>query len=328
MIKVWALEDDRMGSQGQVKGVSAALDKTRYQVTEIKLEHSPFAKLPNRLLGASLWGITKASRQKVDRDFPDLVISGSRRTAPIARWIKKKSKNKAKIIQLMHPGNSGLKDFDLIFVAKHDAHKKSLPNFRFISGSPHRVTPEALKEAKAKWQEEFKNLPKPLTAVIVGGAIKGKAFSIDNAVALGRAIREYVGRIGGSILLTTSRRTGDLPEEAILNYVNKFPNHQYLWGLTPGDNPLMGYLACADSIIVTGDSVSMTSEACGTGKPVFIFTGSNWLTSKHLRFVQSLYDESYAAPLGVDINFRPKRRLDPASFIASEIDGLFSDRLI
>ena len=37
-----------------------------------------------------------------------------------------------------------------------------------------------------------------------------------------------------------------------------------------GDNPYFGYLALADVIIVTCDSVSMISEACSTGKPVYL----------------------------------------------------------
>ena len=36
------------------------------------------------------------------------------------------------------------------------------------------------------------------------------------------------------------------------------------------DNPIMGFYACADRIIVTGDSVSMACEACGSGKPVLV----------------------------------------------------------
>ena len=36
-------------------------------------------------------------------------------------------------------------------------------------------------------------------------------------------------------------------------------------------NPYFGILAHADSLIVTGDSVNMVSEAIATGKPVYIF---------------------------------------------------------
>jgi mitochondrial fission protein ELM1 len=40
----------------------------------------------------------------------------------------------------------------------------------------------------------------------------------------------------------------------------------------PGENPYAGFLAWADRIIVTPDSVNMLSEACATGKPVYTFT--------------------------------------------------------
>jgi mitochondrial fission protein ELM1 len=43
----------------------------------------------------------------------------------------------------------------------------------------------------------------------------------------------------------------------------------YFWDGT-GDNPYFGFLALADYIIVTEDSVSMASEALSTGKPVYI----------------------------------------------------------
>jgi mitochondrial fission protein ELM1 len=36
-----------------------------------------------------------------------------------------------------------------------------------------------------------------------------------------------------------------------------------------GVNPYAGYLAHADRIVVTPDSVNMLSEACATGKPIF-----------------------------------------------------------
>lgn len=54
-----------------------------------------------------------------------------------------------KLIQLMHPGKSGLKDFSLAAVPEHDQGKTPAPNIFYITGCPHRVTPEALAEAPA-----------------------------------------------------------------------------------------------------------------------------------------------------------------------------------
>jgi len=255
--------------------------------------------------------------------LPDLVISGSRRTAPVARWLKKKSQNKTKIVQLLHPDCLGLKEFDAIFLPEHDRNKGQKPNFHFITGAPHRVTEKALNDAKELWHKEFKELPKPLTAVIVGGKTKDKPFSIENATNLGKEIKKIKEKIGGSILITDSKRTGAEGEKAILKEIEEFPSYKYLWG-TSGVNPFMGYLACADNIIVTGDSVSMSCEACGTGRPVFIFTGKNWLSPKHQRFVDSLYQGRFATSLSIEnLDFKPSGKLNSAVDIAKAIDQLF-----
>ena len=42
-----------------------------------------------------------------------------------------------------------------------------------------------------------------------------------------------------------------------------------MWDGT-GDNPYFAFLALADAIVVTEDSVNMVTEAAGTGKPVYV----------------------------------------------------------
>src|SRR6185312_11176967 len=43
----------------------------------------------------------------------------------------------------------------------------------------------------------------------------------------------------------------------------------HFWGgAADGPNPYAGYLACADRVVVTPDSVNMLSEACAAGVPV------------------------------------------------------------
>ena len=48
------------------------------------------------------------------------------------------------------------------------------------------------------------------------------------------------------------------------------PHFLHRYGASP-DNPYAGILALADAFIVTGDSIAMLSEACGTGRPVALF---------------------------------------------------------
>lgn len=321
---VWFLMDNRMGSVGQAKGIIQALDRNEFEIIEKKIEYNSFSGLPNWIRGTTLLGITKESKKQLQDSYPDLVISISRRTVPLARHLKKISKNHTKIIQLMHPGNCGLEDFNLIFVPEHDQHKKHSPNIVYITGCPHRVTPESLSEAKIKWAESFADLPRPLTAVIIGGAIKNKPFTMENANLLGEAIKKLKSEIGGSLLITTSRRTGAEAERAIKKHIKDIPAYTYWWG-EKKENPIMGFWACADNIIATGDSVSMPCECCGSGKPVFIFTGKNWLTPKHERFVQSLCDGKYAVSMDEPgfSTFQPSQSLNPSASIAEKIKNLF-----
>lgn len=319
---IWILTDNRRGSVNQALGIADALDKEQFSVIEKKIEYTKWSALPNWIRGKSLWGTTKDTRKQICAPYPDIVLSVSRRTVPIARFIKNRYPQ-VKLVQLMHPGRTGLKDFDLVVVPEHDQNKIKSPHIHYVIGCPHRVTPEYLKAGRDRWQAEFEHLPKPLTAVIIGGSIKGKPFSDDNAYALGSAVRELKEKIGGSLLLTTSRRTGINAEKIILSAVEGIPQYTYLWGDIK-ENPYAGFLACADNIVITGDSVSMCCEATGTGKPIYIFCGKNWLTPKHLRFVDSVC----AAKCAVRINqknaesFSPEKSLNAAQEVADLISKL------
>lgn len=319
---LWVLMDDRRGSIGQALGVIGALDPHKIKCEEKNIVYTKAAALPNWIRTRSLLGLTADSKKLIKAPFPDYVLSISRRTVPVARYIKKHSPA-TKLIQLMHPGKTGLADFSLVIVPEHDKNKKAAPNIHYIVGCPHRVTKTFLEQAKAEWDAEFAHLPKPLTAVIVGGAIKKKPFSEENALALGQAVKKFKQKIGGSILITTSRRTGKKAETIIMNEIKDIPQYTFLWGDTK-KNPYSGYLACADNIIVTGDSVSMCCEATGTGKPIYLFVGKDWLTPKHHRFAQSLCDYRCATLIDADnvASFKPQKSLNAAREIADLIEKL------
>lgn len=320
---IWALFDNRMGSVGQAKGVLQALDGN-YTIVEKNINYNCLSALPNCLKGASLIGLTSDSKKDLSAPFPEVVLSISRRTTPAARWIKKKSGGQTKIIQLMYPGHCGLQDLDLVILPKHDRLHKTAGQAEYITGCPHRVTPQTLEEAAIRWEKKFSEFPRPWTTVIIGGAIKGKPFSRDNAKKLGEEIKKLIEQTGGSLLITSSRRTGAEAEAVIKEQITGIPAFTYWWG-EKKDNPLMGFLALGDRIIVTGDSVSMCCESCGSGKPVLVFCGEKWLTPKHHRFVQSLYAGNYATALEDEnaLAFQPQQRLDPSAEVASFINKLF-----
>lgn len=318
---MWLLLDDRKGSVGQAQGIALAIGD-RLNIKEKNLKYNSLGILPNWLRGKTLLGVDRRLSDALNDDFPDIVMSISRRTVPVARYIRKKSGNRTKIVQLMYPdGGIGLKEMDLVVVPQHDnAKKQQIPNAITILGAPTKIFPEKLSEAKNKWQPVFSDLPRPYTAVIIGGAIKGRPWPLENAVDLADNIKKIIDQTGGSLLITTSRRTGKEAQDIIMEKLSGIPAYTYIWG-EKKENPLLGFYACADRIITTADSVSMCSEACGTGVPVLLYQNKNWLTQKHLRFAESLITKGMATDIHSDnaLTFHPSSVLNEASKIADKI---------
>lgn len=321
---IWTLCDDRKGSVGQAKGIIMKLGDD-FDITEKEIVYNRWATLPNWIRRSTLLGVDLEKSSPLKGEiFPDAVISVSRRTLPIALWIKKHSQGKTKIIQLMYPGNFGTKQIDLLVISEHDRGKADGDNIFYITGSPHRVFPEVLDEARKQWTPVFSKLPRPWTVVILGGEIKNKPVKPENFELLGKRLRQLHEIISGSFLITSSRRTGKQAEDIIMNKIKDIPAYTYLWG-EKKDNPIMGFYACADRIIATGDSISMVCEACGTGKPVMIFSGKGWLPKKHQKFVQSLIDGKYAINIDAPgvLDFMPEKKLNPAVDVADKIKEMF-----
>lgn len=314
--RVWLLIDDRAGNKSQVLGVARALG-LKFEIKDIR--YTIAAELPNYMLMASFSMLTQGARVNLMAPWPDIVIAAGRRTAPVARRIKELSKGKTFLAQIMYPGSSGEDDFSLIAIPKHDEVPPAENRFEMI-GAPHCVTAEALAEARILWKGRFDHLPKPHVALIVGGDTKRKKFTPQMARELGERAAALAKGAGGSLLITTSRRSTPEAVNALLDAIGDTPAHVFKWG-DGGDNPYMAYLAFADHVIVTGDSVSMCSEACATGRPVYIFAPKKMTAHKHAKLHQDLYTLGYAKPLEdaealIEWSHEP---LNAANAIAQEI---------
>lgn len=287
---VWVLADDRAGNVAQALGVAEALGSP---FVRKDIRYDRLARLPNLLRGASLLGVTAESRAMLAPPWPDLVIAAGRRTAPVARWIRRQSPA-ARLVQVMDPGWPGRGDFDLIAIPNHDGRAPAGANILRVTGAPHRITPERLAAEAEVWRPRFAHLPRPWTALIVGGSSRSHPFTAEHAHLLGEQAAALAA--GGSLLVTTSRRTGKDAETALAAVLPQ-PLHWFRWG-DAGDNPYFGYLALADAIVVTGDSVSMVCEACAAPAPVLIFAPPGMVAAKHARLHGELVAAGYARMLG------------------------------
>ncbi|HXP97281.1 MAG TPA: mitochondrial fission ELM1 family protein [Telmatospirillum sp.] len=309
--RVWVLADDRPGNVTQALGVAEALGEP-FRIQDIRYDR--WGGWHNALRGISLRGVTAASRASLAPPWPALVIGAGRRTAPVARWIKRQSA--CRLVQLMDPGWPGRDDFDLIVAPQHDG-LPDRPNVLHSLGACHRASCALLAAEGQRWAGRLAHLKRPYLVVVVGGATKDRAFGPEHGEQLAAGVAALHEKMGGSILVTTSRRT---PAELTDRLIRNLPQPCYAFRWRDGaENPYLGFLALADSIVVTGDSMNMCSEACANGGPVYIFAPPGFVSDKHARLHRALITNGYARPFGAEGVPWAHPPLNAAADVAREI---------
>jgi len=312
---IWLLLDDRAGNRSQCLGVAGALGLP-YEIRE--LIYGLRGKLPNMVLGSSFAGLSPESASTLTPPWPDLVIAAGRRTAPVSRKIKKLSGGDTKIVQVMWPGGAGNDEFDLIAIPNHD-NAPPHTNTIQMTGAPHGMTSEFLATEKARGLDAIKHLPEPRIALIVGGSTKNRTFTPEMGRELGTMASDLAQAENGGLLVTTSRRSGDAGD-ALINAIS-VPAEIHRWG-DDGENPYSTYIASADAIIVTGDSMSMCSEACAGTGPVYIYAPDDLITPKHKRLHDELINLGYARRFDGTFDAWQHKPLNAANDVAAAIQKL------
>ncbi len=172
-----------------------------------------------------------------------------------------------------------------------------------------------LARAREKFAASLAGLPRPRLAVLIGGSTKRHRMTGEVTTRLGNQVASLARSHGAGLMVTPSRRTSE-QNTAILRSI--FAGMPMAFWDGAGENPYFGYLAWADAIIVTNDSVSMVSEAGATGKPVHV-AHLEPESPKFQRFHQGMVAAGITRPMGGDL---PHWRYEPlyeADNVAAEI---------
>lgn len=290
--EIWILADNRPGNYSQAIGLANEL---AFEMRIVNITYGIFSFLPNFILRSSLFGITRATKTKLAsfNYFPKLIISAGRRCAPVALHIKKQSENRSKIAQIMNPDFAQI-DFDFIILPRHDKVKDRYGNIIRTLGSLTKTNEKAIKAECEKFESWFRDYKKTKIALLVGGDSKSTKFTKESAVKLIKKSCEIAKNMNAKLLILNSRRTSDEVTNAIKSTLRgdfKFFNWKEI---KDGENPYLAIVGFGDYFIVTGDSVSMISEVCSTGKSLYIFDEKNISSMKHKKFHQELISQNYA----------------------------------
>ncbi len=202
------------------------------------------------------------ANEPLSAPWPRLIISIGRRSVPIALAIKRVSGGFA--LHIQNPKVPGSR-FDLIAAPLHDGY--SGPNVINTFGAVHSVTADRLATAAASFADRIESLPRPRIVVLLGGDSAAFKFPPELASTFGESLAQVARSSGGSLLVTPSRRTSKEALRALAASIAELPH--FIWDGS-GTNPYYAFLAAADVIVPTEDSVNMVTEATGTGKPVYV----------------------------------------------------------
>ena len=249
--RIWVLLGPRTGDNNQALALAEAVG--------LPFETRTLAY--NALQALSVWlpptamTLDRASRRQLQAPWPDLVIAIGRRSVPVARWIRMQNKGRTKLVRIGHP-RIDPKLFDLVITTRQypvppGDNVVLLPLAMSRFSTPPTLTPE-----ETDW---LTRLSRPRRLLAIGGATKYWSLSAERVADAVRSL----GQRPGSLIVATSRRTDPGITEAARALLTASAR------LVEGSFPRFPVLLnSADEIFVTGDSISMLSEAILTGKPV------------------------------------------------------------
>jgi len=263
--RVWVLASPRAGEQTQLLALADALGLP-YEVKRIA--HHRLGSLPGMLGHEGLAGVDLERSDPLTGPWPELVLLAHHRNEAVARWIRRRSGGRTKLVLLGRPWLPA-SVFDLVVTTPQyglEARGNVLQNALPL----HPVSHERLAAEASRWRPRVARLPGPYVTVLVGG--NSGPYVLDEAAAtrLGREVSALARQLGGSVLVTTSARTPTAAAEALFDAIDA-PAFLHRWSPGQAENPYHGIIGLAERIVVTADSISMIAEACASGRPVQLF---------------------------------------------------------
>ena len=308
----WIITDGKAGMDAQARGVADAL-RLAYEMKQVA--PSGIWKL------AAPWGPVAPGERfgtpgsRFAPPWPRVAIATGRASIPYIRALGRSSNTETFTVVLQDP-KTGPKTADLIWVPEHDRLRG--PNVITTLTPPHSLSRERIADLRRDTSAQAAALPHPRVAVILGGKNGVYKFRDEDDDRLSAALGSLAG-LGASFMITPSRRTHGRLLRVAQDATQNSPC--LIWDGS-GANPYAVFVAQADLLIVTADSVNMTGEACVTGRPVLVFypTGGS---VKFRRFHSALEAAGITRPMPDRFDMIPDwsyEPLDSARIIAAEIE--------
>jgi mitochondrial fission protein ELM1 len=308
--RCWVVTDGKIGMETQCVGLAEAMG-LRPEVKRLT------TRAPWRWLIPALWppgfGAVDPRGDVLTPPWPDLLIATGRQSVVPALAVKRAGAGRTVLVQIQRPGFAAAR-VDVVVTPAHD--RLAGANVIETLGSLHRISAARLAAEGETFRPGLAHLPRPLVTVLLGGPNKVYRWTDVVLRRLGDDLARLCADQGCGLAVSASRRTGDDAFARLRARLDGLP--AVFWSEGDGPNPYFGWLALADAVVVTADSVNMVSEACSTGKPVFVVALDGG-SAKFRRFHDALADSGVTRPFAGRFDRWTYIPLDETTRVAGEI---------
>jgi hypothetical protein len=283
------LLDNRPGTASQA---IALANYSGLPTMQFMLDYNYLANLPN------LFGFAKTRIKNINNlnqvSQPKYIISAGRRSALFAVYLKNNLAFSSQLIQIMQP-NLSLSLFDYVILPKHD--------LKTAAALPDNIMPSLGGLASSQFNDMALSdyfrarvaCEGRVIALLIGGSFVGKQnFTLSFFLQIWQQLLCIANNMQAKLLVLNSRRTDDDINIFLKKSTINSSNVVFFDYRSNESGLYQQVLLRANYFVVTGDSVSMISEACSTGRPVYVVSDEQISKNKHLLFHQDLFINNIA----------------------------------
>lgn len=236
-----------------------------------------------KMLGIAL---EKESFAALKKEYADIVLSTGSAMHPVSKIMA--IENNCRNASVMAPPRIMRKWFQLIISPRHDDGREPGVYGRTVVTE---LAPNLIDEELFKDPENVNAASENGLGLLFGGSNSSLEFSENFALSFAGELAQLLDE-GYLLRGTTSRRTGESTEGIL---ISRLASHKNCVMMVKGsededDRTVEKVLLGSHTVLVSGESVSMVSEAVSSSRNVIAFfpEGSQWQKSKYGKFVKRL----------------------------------------
>lgn len=201
--------------------------------------------------------------------WPRMVVCCGRRSDRIGFWIKQQSGGQTKVVSIGR-ARRAVEAYDLLlappqFAVPRRSNVIPLP-LPLARRRPHHDDPGA---HQTNAHSNIVPVPKPWFTILLGGEVKQFAATRRTLSEAARLAQLAADRHGGSVVVSSSRRTPPELLAALEGMLHR--PHVHRWSSSnAAENPYDALLHQSAALFVTADSASMILDGCASGTPTYV----------------------------------------------------------